>query len=126
DKVVTSRAYGTSLDGVRATTRMRFRNGAVAFAYVSTLLLKYVDQGKVSLDDTIDEWLPGLPNADRVTLKMLANQTSGYPDYERDTDWVRAFEQNPFREWTYKERVKIAFSKPVLFEPGTNWSYSHT
>lgn len=126
DKVVTSRAYGTSLDGVRATTRMRFRNGAVAFAYVSTLLLKYVDQGKVSLDDTIDEWLPGLPNADRVTLKMLANQTSGYPDYERDTDWVLAFEQNPFREWTYKERVKIAFSKPVLFEPGTNWSYSHT
>jgi len=126
DKVVTSRAYGTSLDGVRATTRMRFRNGAVAFAYVSTLLLKYVDQGKVSLDDTIDEWLPGLPNADRVTLKMLANQTSGYPDYERDTGWVLAFEQNPFREWTYKERVKIAFSKPVLFEPGTNWSYSHT
>ncbi|MCB0901190.1 MAG: serine hydrolase domain-containing protein [Candidatus Nanopelagicales bacterium] len=126
DKVVTSQAYGTSLDGVRATTRMRFRNGAVAFAYVSTLLLKYVDQGKVSLDDTIDEWLPGLPNADRVTLKMLANQTSGYPDYERDTDWVLAFEQNPFREWTYKERVKIAFSKPVLFEPGTNWSYSHT
>ena len=126
DKVVTSQAYGTSLDGVRATTRMRFRNGAVAFAYVSTLLLKYVDQGKVSLDDTIDEWLPGLPNADRVTLKMLANQTSGYPDYERDTDWVLAFEQNPFREWTYKERLKVAFSKPVLFEPGTNWSYSHT
>src|SRR5690606_19199181 len=84
DKVVTSQAYGTSLDGVRATTRMRFRNGAVAFAYVSTLLLKYVDQGKVSLDDTIDEWLPGLTNADRVTLKMLANQTSGYPNYERD------------------------------------------
>ncbi len=94
DKVVTSQAYGTSLDGVRATTRMRFRNGAVAFAYVSTLLLKYVDQGKVSLDDTIDEWLPGLPNADRVTLKMLANQTSGYPDYERDTDWVLAFEKD--------------------------------
>ena len=126
DKVVTSRAYGTSLDGVPATTRMRFRNGAVAFAYVSTLLLKYVDQGKVSLDDTIDEWLPGLPNADRVTLKMLANQTSGYPDYERDTDWVLAFEENPFRQWTYKERLKVAFSKPVLFEPGTNWSYSHT
>lgn len=126
NKVVASRAYGESLDGVRATTRMRFRNGAVAFAYVSTLLLRYVDEGKVSLGDTIDEWLPGLPNADRVTLKMLANQTSGYPDYERDSSFVLAFEQNPFREWTYKERLKVAFSKPVLFEPGTNWSYSHT
>lgn len=126
DKVVTTRAYGTSLDGIRATKRMRFRNGAVAFAYVSTLLLKYVDQGKVSLDDTIDEWLPDLPNADRVTLKMLATQTTGYPDYERDPAFELAFEKDPFHEWTYKERLKIAFSKPVLFEPGTNWSYSHT
>lgn len=126
DKVVSTRAYGTSLDDVPATTRMRFRNGAVAFAYVSTLLLKYVDEGKVSLGDTIAEWLPDLPNADRVTLKMLANQTSGYPDYEQDTDWVRSFEENPFHVSTYKERRKVAFSKPVLFEPGTNWSYSHT
>lgn len=126
DKVVTTRAFGQSLTGVKATKRMRFRNGAVAFAYVSTLLMKYVDQGKVDLNATIDEWLPGLPNADRVTLKMLANQTSGYPDYERDTDWVLAFEQNPFREWTYKQRLRVAFSKPVLFDPGTNWSYSHT
>lgn len=126
DRVVTTKAFGRSLNGVEATPRMRFRNGAVAFAYVSTLLLKYVDQGRVRLDDTVDKWLPGLPNADRVTLKMLANQTSGYPDYERDPIWVAAFEADPFHQWTYKERLKYAFSKPVLFEPGTNWSYSHT
>lgn len=126
DKVVTTRAYGSSLTGVPATKRMRFRNGAVAFAYVSTLLLKFVDAGKVSLNDTVDEWLPDLPTSDKVTLKMLANQTSGYPDYERDADWAMAFEADPFYEWTYKERLRVAFSKPVLFEPGTNWSYSHT
>jgi CubicO group peptidase (beta-lactamase class C family) len=126
DRVVTSRAFGESMDGVPARTDMRFRNGAVAFAYVSTLLLRFVDDGQVKLSDTIDEWLPKLPNADQVTLKMLANQTSGYPDYERDPDWELAFNEDPFHEWTYKERRKVAFAKPVLFAPGTNWSYSHT
>ena len=67
------------MDGVPATTDMHFRNGAVAFAYVSTLLMVFVDRHKVGLDDTIDRWMPTLPEADKVTLKMLANQTSGTP-----------------------------------------------
>jgi len=125
-KVVSTKAYGTSMNGVPATTDMRFRNGAVAFAYVSTLLLRYVDQGKVKLNDTVDTWLPGLPDSDTVTLKMLANQTSGYPDYEQDPAFQLAFVENPFHEWTYRERRKVAFAKPTLFRPGTNWSYSHT
>ncbi len=126
DRVVSTKAFGESMDGVPASTDMRFRNGAVAFAYVSTLLLEYVDQGKVKLSDTIDKWLPSVPNSDKVTLKMLANQTSGYPDYERDPAWEKDYIDNPFRIWTYKQRRKVAFSKPVLFAPGTNWSYSHT
>ncbi|MEZ5159194.1 MAG: serine hydrolase domain-containing protein [Candidatus Nanopelagicales bacterium] len=126
NKVITTKAFGDSMNGVPATKDMRFRNGAVAFAYVSTLLLEFVDQGKVELNDTIDQWLPDVPEADKVTLKMLANQTSGYPDYEQDADFARAFYENPFRKWTYKQRAKVAFSKPMLFEPGTNWSYAHT
>jgi CubicO group peptidase (beta-lactamase class C family) len=126
DKVITTRAFGNSMSGVPATKNMRFRNGAVAFAYVSTLLLRFVDEGKVGLNDTVDRWMPNLPNSDKVTLKMLANQTSGYPDYERDPAFDKGFYGDPFDEWTYKERRKVAFSRPPLFEPGTNWSYSHT
>ena len=44
-----TRAYGTSMTGVPATTKMHFRNGAVATSYISTLLLRLVDQGKVEL-----------------------------------------------------------------------------
>ena len=32
--------------------------------------------------------MPNLPEANKVTLKMLANQTSGYPDYETDPKWL--------------------------------------
>jgi CubicO group peptidase (beta-lactamase class C family) len=124
--VVTSQAFGESMDGVPATTAMHFRNGAVAFEYLATLLMEFVDEHKVTFNETIEHWMPTLPEAGKVTLKMLANQTTGYPDFETDQAWLDAFNTDPFRIWTFSERLKYAFSRPVQFAPGTNWSYSHT
>ncbi len=107
-KVVTTQAFGPSMTGVPATPAMHFRNGAVAFAYVTTPLMEYVDEHKVSLNDTISRWMPDLPEANKVTLKMLANQTSGYPDFETDPAWTAAFNADPFQVFTYKERLGYA------------------
>ena len=126
EETVISEAFGESMTAVPATTDMHFRNGAVAFSYISNLLLQYVDDGTLSLDDTIDEWVPELPESDRVTLLMLANQTTGYPDFEQNADWLAAYNADPFHLFTYEERIDYAFSTPLQFEPGTNWSYAHT
>ncbi|MGB6578453.1 MAG: serine hydrolase domain-containing protein [Streptosporangiaceae bacterium] len=125
-KPVVTGAFGTSMTGVPATTAMHFRNGSVAYSYLTTLLMKFVDEHKISLNDKIAQWLPKLPEANQVTVKMLANMTSGYPDYVTDPKFIAEFYQNPFHQFTMPELLAIAFSRPVSFPPGTNWGYAHT
>ena len=124
DEVATV-ALGESMTGVPATEDMHFRNGAVAISYLGTVLLQLVDEGVVELDDTIDTWLPELPASDRVTLRMLANSTSGYVDYVPMDSFIDALYKDPFRAWTPDELIELATDEPLLYEPGTNWSYSH-
>jgi D-alanyl-D-alanine carboxypeptidase len=119
-------AMGESMTGVPATPEMHFRNGAVAISYLGTVLLQLVDEGKVALDDTIDEWLPDAPASEKVTLRMLINCTSGYPDFVAQKSFDDAIEKDPFRAWTTEEQLSYVAGKPLLYKPGTNWSYAHT
>lgn len=123
---VITRAYGESMTGVPATTRMHFRNGAVAISYISTLLLRLVDEGKVKLDDKVSKWLPKLRDGDRVTLRMLAAMTAGYHDYELDPRLNTQLYSNPFGVVTTKRQLSLALDEPQQFTPGTNWSYAHS
>lgn len=124
---IVTRAVGDSMTNVPATTNMHFRNGAVAIAYVSTLLLILADENKVGLDDKLSKWLPDVPNADRVTLGQLAQMTSGYVDYViGNTEFNQALYEDPFRQWEPDQLLGFATSKPLLYEPGTNWNYAHT
>jgi D-alanyl-D-alanine carboxypeptidase len=121
-----SGALGASRPGVRATTRDHFRIGNVTESLTTTLLLRLVDQGRVRLEDPVSRWFPNLPNAGQVTVGMLARSVSGYADFVTTPRFERAFDANPFRRWKAPELVRIAFSRPPLFAPGTSWAFSDT
>jgi D-alanyl-D-alanine carboxypeptidase len=123
-EVVTD-ALGESMTGVPAEPDMHFRSGSVGIAYMATVLLQLVEEGKVGLDDPVSRWLPQLPHADQITLRMLGSSTSGLHDYVTDPKFLAALEAAPFRHWTPQEVVGISTSHPLWYEPGTNWSYSH-
>jgi CubicO group peptidase (beta-lactamase class C family) len=126
-KEIVTQAVGDSMTGVPASTDMHFRNGAVAISYVSTLLLRLVDEKKLSLDDKLSKWLPDFPQAQRVTLGQLAQMTSGYPDYViGNQQFDNASYANPFQQWTTQDILGQVSGRPLLYEPGTNWNYAHT
>jgi D-alanyl-D-alanine carboxypeptidase len=119
-------AKGESMTGVQATPAMHFRAGAVAIAYMGTVLLQQHDKGVLALDDKLSKWFPSYPNADRITLAMLANSSSGYADYVADPSFVANYLADPFRQWSPEELTAIAFRRPMVCAPATCWSYAHT
>jgi CubicO group peptidase (beta-lactamase class C family) len=119
-------AFGESMSGVPATPSMHFRNGAMAFAYMSTLLLELVDRNKVSLDTKLSRFRPDLPHANDITLRNLVNMTSGYADYVYQPQVLTGTVLRPFRQWKPEELIHIGVSRPMYFKPGSNWGYSHT
>jgi CubicO group peptidase (beta-lactamase class C family) len=119
-------AFGESMAGVPATTDMHFRGGAIAFTYMATLLLELVDRKSVSLDTKLSKYFPNLPDADRITLRNLAQMTSGYADYVYQPEVIHGTYRDPFRTWSSDELIRVGVSKPIQFAPGTNWGYSHT
>ncbi len=90
-----------------------------------TLILQLVDQGKISLDDTIDQWVPDVPNGDEITLRQLADMSSGAPEYTTQA-WIDDYLKDPQRPFTTEELIGYAVAEPAQFEPGAKKLYTNT
>jgi D-alanyl-D-alanine carboxypeptidase len=109
---------------IRATDR--FRIGSITKSFVSTVVLQLVGEGRLSLDDTVEHWLPGgVPHGDAITVRMLTNHTSGLYDY-LDVPFTLQLLHDPFRTVRPLQAVQYAVAHPPLFAPGTRYSYSNT
>lgn len=107
------------------TTDMYWPLRSVTKSYTVTLLLQLVDQGKVSLDDTIDKWVDGVPSGDEVTLRQLADMSSGVPEYTTRA-WIRDYVADPQRAFTTQELIDYANAEPAQFPPGAKKVYTNT
>ncbi len=104
----------------------KFRVGQPLEAMLGTVLLQLGSEGEIDLDAPVEEYLPELANADRITPRMLINSTGGTPDYVTNANFIARVDSDPFGGYTFEELLGFAQETPPLFEPGTNWAYSHT
>ncbi|WP_328496349.1 beta-lactamase family protein [Streptomyces sp. NBC_00414] len=115
----------------------RYRVGSITKTFVSTVLLQLEAEGRLSLDDKVDKWLPGVVDGNghdgrRVTLRRLLNHTSGIFDYTSDDDFARTyflkdgFFEHRFDKRSPRDLVSIAMAHKPDFEPGASWNYSNT
>jgi D-alanyl-D-alanine carboxypeptidase len=100
------------------------RIGSVTKAFVTTLLLRLAQEGRLSLDDPISRYVPGVPAGEQITLRELANMTSGLPDNFANPEF--SFEYLTGETFTPQRLVQLGLALPPLFAPGTGWSYSNT
>jgi D-alanyl-D-alanine carboxypeptidase len=108
-------------------SRQDFRVASITKSFVATVVLQLVGEGKLSLGDSMERWLPGLvPNGGAITVRELLNHTSGLFDYTDDPDFNQIQVSDPARVFSPRELMAIATSHEPLFAPGTDWSYSNT
>jgi D-alanyl-D-alanine carboxypeptidase len=85
----------TTKTPIRATDR--FRVASLTKTFVATVVLQLVGEGKLSLDDTVERWLPGaVPGGDRILVRQLLNHTSGLFDYLLDPRTIAPFLKQRF------------------------------
>ena len=130
---------GTSIRGTALPLSYdsHFKTGSTTKTFVSTVILQLEAEGKLSLDDTVEHWLPGLVQGNgydgsQITVRQLLNHTSGIFDYTLDDTFFatistpESFNANRFRSYTPQQLVAIALAHPPVFTPGSSWEYSNT
>lgn len=112
--------------GQKMTPDLYTRIGSETKTFTVTAVLQLVDEGRVGLDDTIDEYVDGVPNGDKITLRQLAGMRSGLFNYSEDEDFFKALTSDPQRPFTKQQLLDYSFKHPVLFPPGEKFYYCNT
>jgi CubicO group peptidase (beta-lactamase class C family) len=120
-RLVKARGYGLANveHSVPVTAETIFQSGSLGKQFTAAAVLLLAEDGLLSLDDAITRHLPEAPASwDRVTVRHLLNHTGGLRAYDDGLDLRR--------DYTEQELIRGAAERPVVFDPGTAWSYSNT
>jgi D-alanyl-D-alanine carboxypeptidase len=112
-----------------------FRMGSNTKTFVAVVVLQLVAERRLSLDDAVERWLPGVVTGNgndgrAITVRQLLQHTSGLFDYTNDL-LERITSEETYREFQFTtftpgELVAMALRHPPGFAPGTGYAYSNT
>ena len=123
-RVVFTKAYGHArlTPPMLATTDLHYAVGSISKQFTAASILLLVQQHKVSLDDPVSRFVPGLSRGNEVTVRELLSHTSGYQDF-----WPQDYVPPDMEQSTTPQHIIDRWAKqPLDFEPGTQWQYSNT
>ncbi|MGI4827411.1 MAG: serine hydrolase domain-containing protein, partial [Janthinobacterium lividum] len=105
-----------------ATPETAFAIGSLTKQFTAAAVLLLQEESKLSLEDRLESYIPGLPNGSYITLRMLLNQTSGLHNFPntREHNWPRQGIIRP------DQLIDLLRTDKPDFAPGERWAYSNT
>tara|TARA_B110001454_G_scaffold31709_1_gene31032 strand:+ start:1319 stop:2803 length:1485 start_codon:yes stop_codon:yes gene_type:complete len=98
-----------------------FEIGSISKVFTSTLLANFVIDGKVKLNDNINDYLKTpLNNSTEISFIDLANHTSGLPRLPTNLDLTKVNPENPYKEYKEKELEDYVTNQLELSNKGEN------
>ncbi|MGG7569495.1 serine hydrolase domain-containing protein [Streptomyces sirii] len=128
--------YADTSTGRKRSPDDHFRGASITKTFVAAVLLQLEAEGRLSLDDTVEAWLPGLVEGNgydgsTITLRQLLNHTSGIADYTADPAFIHnaagpGFPEHRYDTHTPEELVATALKYPPRPDPEKAPLYSNT
>ncbi|WP_353780053.1 serine hydrolase [Winogradskyella sp. 3972H.M.0a.05] len=124
--------YSDKEEKMKMSPEVRMPSGSVGKMFVSAIALQLIDQGKLSLDDKIEQylgdksWFNELPNAKDISIKNLMNHTSGLPRYIFQPEFMSDIKSNPLKDRSPEDCIAFVLNKPAAHPVNQGWAYSDT
>jgi D-alanyl-D-alanine carboxypeptidase len=120
--------YGTTSLGATSppSADTHFRIASNTKTMTAAVTMQLAQESKLSLDDRVSKYLPGVPNGDNITIAELLEMRSGLYNYTNAPEVSASLDSDPTKVWSPAELLAIAFAHPPTFPPGTAFEYSNT
>jgi D-alanyl-D-alanine carboxypeptidase len=121
-RLVLDKAYGKANEGLPANPDLPYQIASNSKQFTAMAILLLRDEGKLSLDDPVSKYIPGITEGDKITIRELLSHTSGLQDF-----WPQDYLFSDMTVPTTPQHIVDKWAKkPLDFEPGTRWQYSNT
>ncbi|MBN2300071.1 MAG: beta-lactamase family protein [Acholeplasmataceae bacterium] len=122
NQILISKAYGFAdyeFDVV-STVDTKFRIASITKQLTAAVILQLVEKNKLSLKDTISKYFPDYPLGEKITIRHLLTHTCGIANFDLDSDFYDVYHAASFRD----AMMELFKNEPLMFEPGSKFSYS--
>jgi D-alanyl-D-alanine carboxypeptidase len=121
-QLVLTKAYGKANEGLPARPDLPYQIASNSKQFTAVALILLRDDGKLSLDDHVSKFIPGVTDGDKITIRELLSHTSGLQDF-----WPQDYMFSDMTVPTTPQHIIDKWAKkPLDFDPGTRWQYSNT
>jgi len=114
-------------DSEEISAQTLFQIGSITKSFTAAVVLQLATAGKLTLNDTLETWLPQYKKWSDVTLKQLLNMTSGLPNYSDTPLWNVEEAKMPTHSWRNEELISYVYPSATFSPPlKTGYFYSNT
>lgn len=121
EKYNNSFGYENIEDSVHTSSKTKYRIVSMSKMFTSTVIMKLIEEGKLTLETKLSEFYPNITNADKITIRHMLSHQSGILNYDRD-QWLPLMKLDEPKRRIYE----FISNYPSIFESGSNFNYSNT
>lgn len=125
DEIIFRKSFGLANieHNIPVTNNTAFPIGSLTKQFTGLAIAQLITAGKLSLDDPLHKFFPDYPvSAKNVTVKNLLNHTSGITNYTGKKE----LHANAWKKHSHQDMIDWFKDEPLIFEPGTRWSYTNS